>query len=51
MEVQTESSVLERMVQNDGVYLPPHIVTGRRVFFAIDNVDFSEDTPMENVQQ
>lgn len=45
VEAQIESSVLERMVQNDGVYLPPDIVMGRHVFFAIDNVDFSENTP------
>ena len=32
------------MKQNDGVYLPPDIVLGRHVFFAVDNVDFSEDT-------
>lgn len=28
-----------------GIYLPPDIVKGRHVFFAIDNVDFAEDTP------
>ena len=33
------------MQANGGVYLPPDIVKGRHVFFAIDNVDFSEDTP------
>ena len=32
------------MEQNGGVYLPPDIVKGRHVFFAIDNVDFAEDT-------
>ena len=44
VEAQIEQSVLRRMEQNDGVYLPPDIVLGRHVFFAIDNVDFSEDT-------
>ena len=38
-------SVLERMLLNDMVYIPPNIVHGRHVFFAIDNVDFGEDTP------
>lgn len=33
VESQIESSVIERMEQNDGVYLPPDIVTGRHVFF------------------
>ena len=40
VEAQIEQSVLRRMEQNDGVYLPPDIVLGRHVFFAIDNVDF-----------
>lgn len=26
-------------------YIPPDFVVGRHVFFAIDNVDFAEDTP------
>ena len=32
------------MKQNDGIYLPPEIVLGIHVFFAVNNVDFSEDT-------
>ena len=45
VEAQIESSVLNRVAQNDGIYLPPDIVIGRHVFFAVDNVDFAEDTP------
>ena len=45
VETQIEASVLKRIEQNDGVYLPPDIVVGRHVFFAVDNVDFCEDTP------
>lgn len=44
VETQIECSVLKRMEQNNGLFLPPDIVQGRHVFFAIDNVDFSEDT-------
>ena len=44
VEAQIEQSVIRRMEQNDGIYLPPDIVLGRHVFFAVDNVDFSEDT-------
>jgi len=44
VEAQIEKSVLQRIEQNGGVYLPPDIVIGRHVFFAIDNVDFAEDT-------
>ena len=32
------------MEQNGDLYIPPDVVQGRHVFFAIDNVDFSEDT-------
>ena len=44
IESEIEKTIIKRM-QNDGdIYLPPDIVKGRRVFFAIDNIDFSEDT-------
>lgn len=45
IETQIESAVLNRMEYNGGVYLPPDIVKGRHLFFAVDNIDFSEDTP------
>ena len=45
VESQIEANVLKQVEENDGVYLPPDIVKGRHVFFAIDKVDFSEDTP------
>jgi len=32
------------MEHNDGLFLPPDIVKGRHVFFAIDKIDFQEDT-------
>ena len=44
VESQIEAHVLQRMEQCGGVYLPPDIVKDRHVFFAIDNVDFAEDT-------
>ena len=44
VETQIERSTIKRMVDNDGVYLPPDIVQGRHVFFAVDNGDFAEDT-------
>ena len=45
VESQIESNVLQRMEQNDGVYVHPEIVKERHGFFAIDNIDFAEDTP------
>ena len=44
-EAHIEKHVIQRMEQNGGVYIPPDAVIGRRLFFAIGNVDFSEDTP------
>ena len=44
IEAQIEENVLQRMNQLDGIYLPPDIVKGRHVFFAVDNIDFKEDT-------
>lgn len=44
IETQIEANVLKRMEENDGLFLPPDIVQGRHIFFAIDNVDFAEDT-------
>ena len=44
IEAQIEQSVLERMNQHGGMYLPENFVKNRHVFFAIDNVDFAEDT-------
>lgn len=44
VESDIEKAVLAR-VKNEGVYLPPDTVKGRHVFFAIDNIDFAEDTP------
>ena len=44
VESQIEASVLKRMENDDGLFLPPDIVKGRHVFFATDNVDSQEDT-------
>ena len=44
-EAHIEKHVIQRMEQNGGVFISPDAVIGRRVFFAIDNIDFSEDTP------
>ena len=44
IEAQIEQSVLERMDKHGGVFFPDNFVKNRHVFFAIDNVDFAEDT-------
>ena len=45
VEAQIEKHVVQRMEQSGGLYVPPDVVPGRHVFFAVDNVDFAEDTP------
>ena len=46
LKIETRIAMEEiRMEMNGGAYLPPDISLGRFVFFAVDNVDFSEDTP------
>ena len=36
---------MTRVLENKGIYVPPGFVLERHIFFAIDNVDFQEDTP------
>ena len=45
LETQIANTILERMVVNDGIYIPRSMVNGEHIFFAIDNSDFAEDTP------
>ena len=45
MESQIAISQVKRMMDNDGLYLPPDFILGRCIFFAVDIVDFAEDTP------
>ena len=41
---QDSNTVLEKMIENGGNYIPHDFVTKRHIFFAVDNVDFQEDT-------
>lgn len=44
IEAQIEQSVHEHMNQHGRMYLAENFVKNRHVFFAIDNIDFAEDT-------
>lgn len=44
VEAQIEATVVQRMEENGGVYIPSDVVFGRYMFMAIDNSDFNEDT-------
>jgi hypothetical protein len=45
IESALAKSVLDRMAAENGVYVPPQLKEGVPVFFAVDNIDFQEDTP------
>ena len=45
LETQIANTLIERIIANGGIYMPPNFVEGRFIFFAIDNSDFAEDTP------
>ena len=46
LETQIANTVLHRMQANNGVYIPADVALGRHIIFAVDNVDFAEDTPI-----
>ena len=41
---RTHTAIIERMKETGGFCFPEFVVRGRRIWFAIDNIDFSEDT-------
>lgn len=45
LEAQLAHAVTKRLNECNGLYIPPFVVKNKSVFFAIDNVDFLEDTP------
>ena len=42
-ENELARSILDRMKNGNGVYIPPDFQQGRFVHFALDNIDFQED--------
>lgn len=44
IETQLANAILNKMKENGGIYIPATVVPRRFIFFATDNVDFSEDT-------
>lgn len=44
IETQLAQAVISRMSETGGIYIPPGLHYGRPLFFAADNIDFSEDT-------
>ena len=45
LETRIAAAVCKRISENHGVYLPPFVVKGKPVYFAVDNIDFNEATP------
>ena len=44
---RTHTAVVERMSKTGGFYFPEFVVRGKPLMFAIDNIDFTEDTPFD----
>lgn len=44
VETEIERNVIKQIQKDNGLYIPPDIVKGRHIFFAVDNSDFQEDT-------
>lgn len=42
------NAIIEKMNTNEGVFVPPTLEIGKQLHFAIDNIDFKNDTLMEN---
>ena len=45
MENRIAAEIRQKMIANDNIYIPSNLMDGKFTFFAVDNVDFKEDTP------
>ena len=45
IETAVANSVVQTKEEHNGVYVPPNVVKGQPLHFAIDNIDFENDTP------
>ncbi|MES9880238.1 MAG: hypothetical protein ABW185_05080 [Sedimenticola sp.] len=45
IETQIADTIIQQMTRTGGLYIPHDIVQHRHIFFAVDNIDFQEDTP------
>ncbi len=45
LEIQIAQAVIKRMEATSGICIPPFVIKNQSIYFAIDNVDFLEDTP------
>ena len=44
LETQLAEAVIRKMAETNGMYIPADMSKGKTLFFAIDNIDFTEDT-------
>ena len=42
---RTHNGVVSRMAKTGGYCIPEFVVRGKRLYFALDNIDYTEDTP------
>ena len=45
IQANLANAVVERIVENNGIYVPPQLEKNKPIFYAIDNCDFQTDTP------
>ena len=45
LETSLANAVIRNMQQFEGLYVPPTVKKGAFIYFAVDNIDFNEDTP------
>ena len=44
VETQLAHKAIVSMYENESIFVPKNLITGRHIFFAVDNCDFQEDT-------
>ena len=44
LEAELAKSVMKNMASDKGIYIPPKLIKSVPVFYAVDNIDFDEDT-------
>ena len=45
IQANLANAVVERIVENDGIYVPPQLEKNKPIFYVIDNCDFQTYTP------
>ena len=44
IETSIGNAVIDKIIENNGTYVPPSVQTSHQIFFAVDNSEFKNDT-------